>query len=73
MRSSGIASDDDLYAWLLANVPIENIRRANRWLLDERQENLDRQDAEEGATAQRVYGAHDRVRASRREDGARLS
>jgi len=45
-------TDEDLYAWLLANVPIENIRRANRWLLDERQENLDRQDAEESAPAE---------------------
>jgi len=42
------ATDDELYAWLVANVPMEKIREANRWLLEERKENLDRQDAEEG-------------------------
>lgn len=46
------STDDELYAWLNANVPVENIRKANRWLLEERESNLDRQDAEEGAPAE---------------------
>lgn len=46
-------TDEALYAWLMENVPIENVRRANQWLVEERRENLDRQDAEEGATAAR--------------------
>jgi hypothetical protein len=41
--------DEQLAAWLQGRVPRENIRAANEWLLDERSENLDRQDAEEGA------------------------
>lgn len=40
--------DDALHRWLVANVPAENVRRANRWLLEEKMENLERQDAEEG-------------------------
>jgi hypothetical protein len=47
------ATDDEMYAWLLANVPMERIRHANRWLLEERRENLERQDAEEGVPAGR--------------------
>ncbi len=46
------ATDDALYAWLVTNVPMENVRKANRWLLEERKNNLDRQDAEEGAHAE---------------------
>lgn len=48
------ATDEKLYAWLVANVPMEKIRRANLWLTQERQENLDRQDREEGVPAERV-------------------
>lgn len=39
--------DEQLGAWLAGRIPRENIRIANEWLLDERRENLDRQDAEE--------------------------
>lgn len=41
--------DSQLYDWLRERVAPENIRAANEWLLTERAENLDRQDAEEGA------------------------
>lgn len=40
--------DEGMHRWLLANVPSENVRRANRWLVEEKIENLERQDAEEG-------------------------
>jgi hypothetical protein len=46
------SSDDALYGWLTERVPIERIRSANEWLLREKIENLDRQDAEEGAMSQ---------------------
>lgn len=39
--------DAGLSGWLAQQVPAERIRSANRWLLDEKAENLDRQDAEE--------------------------
>lgn len=42
------SDDAQLYAWLRERVAPENIRAANEWLLTERVENLDRQDAEEG-------------------------
>ncbi|HTX59929.1 MAG TPA: DUF5069 domain-containing protein [Verrucomicrobiae bacterium] len=42
-------TDDALYAWLRSKTTPERIREANEWLLQERIENLDRQDAEEGA------------------------
>ncbi|HTX56578.1 MAG TPA: DUF5069 domain-containing protein [Candidatus Acidoferrales bacterium] len=42
-------SDDELLAWLRERVSQQGIERANEWLLTERIENLDRQDAEEGA------------------------
>lgn len=48
------ADDDELYAWLQQRVAPEDIQSANRWLLDERAENLDRQDAEEGAAVERA-------------------
>lgn len=42
-------SDDEILAWLKARVPGSRRDEANRWLLEEKIENLDRQDAEEGA------------------------
>jgi hypothetical protein len=46
------SSDDSLYDWLTQRVPNANIRAANQWLLDEKAENLDRQDSEEIAVAE---------------------
>ena len=43
--------DESIVAWLRSAVPAEKIRAANRWLLDEKRENLDRQDGEEIASA----------------------
>ncbi|HTU70651.1 MAG TPA: DUF5069 domain-containing protein [Candidatus Baltobacteraceae bacterium] len=43
-------TDEELLAWLRGRVPPQNVKRANEWLLAERIENLDRQDAEEGVT-----------------------
>ena len=40
-------SDDSILMWLSARVPPENIDKANRWLLNEKSSNMDRQDAEE--------------------------
>lgn len=45
------ASDDEILHWLQSRAPQASIDAANRWLLSEKTENLDRQDAEEGATA----------------------
>jgi hypothetical protein len=42
-------TDDEILAWLKARVPGARRDDANRWLLDEKSVNLDRQDAEEGA------------------------
>ncbi|HTV73650.1 MAG TPA: DUF5069 domain-containing protein [Candidatus Acidoferrales bacterium] len=42
------AKDDELLAWLRSRVAQEAITRANDWLLNDKIENLDRQDAEEG-------------------------
>jgi hypothetical protein len=39
--------DEALRAWLTARVAPERIEEANRWLVDEKSANLDRQDAEE--------------------------
>jgi Domain of unknown function (DUF5069) len=47
------ATDELLYAWFTDRVRPEDIRAANEWLLNERAENLDRQDAEEIAPAHR--------------------
>ncbi len=41
--------DGALLAWLVERVPVAAIRSANQWLLEEKVENLDRQDAEEAA------------------------
>lgn len=43
-------SDDAILAWVNERVTPERRDRANRWLLAERIENLDRQDAEENAS-----------------------
>jgi hypothetical protein len=45
------AADDQILEWLRARTTPEQIERANQWLVAEKQENLDRQDAEEGAVA----------------------
>jgi hypothetical protein len=45
------ATDDDILAWLKARVPEKNRDEANRWLLTDKIENLERQDAEEGVVA----------------------
>jgi hypothetical protein len=42
------SSDEAIHEWLRRRVPPERIQAANRWLLEEKVENLDRQDAEEG-------------------------
>lgn len=39
--------DAGLHAWLTSRVAPEQIEEANRWLLDTKSENLDRQDREE--------------------------
>lgn len=43
------ATDEALLAWLREHTTDANIKRANEWLVTERSENLNRQDAEEGA------------------------
>lgn len=40
--------DAAMLAWLTGRVPPERRAAANAWLLDEKTENLDRQDGEEG-------------------------
>lgn len=42
-------TDDEILSWVKARVPASRRDEANRWLLGEKSENLDRQDAEEGA------------------------
>jgi len=44
-------TDGSLYEWFVERVRPEQIQAANAWLLTERMENLERQDAEEVATA----------------------
>ncbi len=46
------STDDELYAWFTGRVRPENVRAANEWLISERAENLDRQDAEEVAVVE---------------------
>ncbi len=41
-------TDDEIVTWLRARVPDARRDEANRWLLEEKSANLDRQDAEEG-------------------------
>lgn len=43
--------DEALYGWLVERVPIAKIRAANQWLVEEKMENLERQDAEETVPA----------------------
>jgi hypothetical protein len=43
--------DETLIQWFRTRVLPEGVQSANRWLLDEKAENLDRQDREEGVTA----------------------
>jgi len=47
------STDEEVFAWFSERVRPEDIRRANEWLLKERIENLDRQDAEEVVPAER--------------------
>lgn len=42
------SSDAEIAAWLKARVPDARRDEANRWLVEEKAANLDRQDAEEG-------------------------
>lgn len=46
------ATDDQLRTWLHERVAPQDVRKANEWLLHERMENLDRQDAEEGTAVE---------------------
>jgi hypothetical protein len=46
-------TDDLLYDWFKSRVRPEDVAAANAWLLNERIENLDRQDSEEGAVMER--------------------
>ena len=41
-------TDDEILTWIKARVPVARRDEANRWLTQEKIENLDRQDAEEG-------------------------
>jgi hypothetical protein len=43
------SNDEQLYTWFTKRVRPQDVAAANEWLLRERTENLDRQDAEEGA------------------------
>ncbi len=44
-------TDDEILVWLKARVPAERRDEANRWLLEDKMANLERQDAEEGVVA----------------------
>ena len=44
-------TDEQIYQWLKQRVSAEKAEAANQWLLTEKIENLDRQDAEEGVIA----------------------
>ena len=44
-------TDESLYKWFTERVRPADVQAANAWLLAERMENLERQDAEEVATA----------------------
>lgn len=46
-------TDEELFAWFTERVRPEDVRSANEWLVTERIENLDRQDAEEVVPAER--------------------
>ncbi|HLI96708.1 MAG TPA: DUF5069 domain-containing protein [Candidatus Baltobacteraceae bacterium] len=44
-------TDESILEWLRARVKPQQVEAANQWLVTEKIENLDRQDAEEGAPA----------------------
>lgn len=44
-------SDEAILEWLRSRATPEQIEAANQWLVGEKRENLDRQDAEEGVSA----------------------
>lgn len=46
-------TDAELFDWFTQRVRPEDVRSANEWLVTERLENLDRQDAEEVVPAER--------------------
>lgn len=46
-------TDEELFAWFTERVRPEDVRSANEWLVRDRIENLDRQDAEEVVPAER--------------------
>jgi hypothetical protein len=46
-------TDQAIYDWLKERVTPDRAEKANRWLLDEKVENLDRQDSEEGVAVGR--------------------
>ena len=46
-----IDTDEAILAWLKRHVDASRRERANRWLLEEKLENLERQDSEEGVVA----------------------
>ena len=45
-------TDEQVFAWFTQRVRPEDVRAANEWLLSERSENLERQDAEEVAAVE---------------------
>ncbi len=47
------STDESLHAWFRDRVRPEDVNAANEWLLNERAENLDRQDSEEVAPVKR--------------------
>jgi hypothetical protein len=47
-------SDELLYQWFTQRVRPQDVQAANEWLLAERTENLDRQDAEEAAAVEQT-------------------
>jgi hypothetical protein len=46
-------TDEEILAWVRGRVSDTGREAANRWLLDEKSDNLNKQDAEEGAVAAR--------------------
>lgn len=42
-------TDESIYRWLRSRTTPEQIEAANQWLINEKMENLERQDSEEGA------------------------
>ena len=42
-------TDESIYSWLTQRVSSDRFKAANDWLVTEKMENLERQDAEEGA------------------------